>query len=120
MFFEYLKENPVLTAVLCAALAIIVIVIIALCVKSSKARKTRAETENNAARSIAGTAKANEVQSSETDKSEALAKNRSGHESAEPSESKTDEEDTAARESVPDESDKAEEFNTSEVTADEP
>lgn len=26
MFFEYLKENPVLTAVLCAALAIIVIV----------------------------------------------------------------------------------------------
>lgn len=39
MFFEYLKENPVLTAVLCAALAIIVIVIIALCVKSSKARK---------------------------------------------------------------------------------
>lgn len=120
MFFEYLKENPVLTAVLCAALAIIVIVIIALCVKSSKARKTRAETENNAARSIAGTAKANEVQSSETDKSEALAKNRSGHESAEPSESKTDEEDTAARESVPDETDKAEEFNTSEVTADEP
>lgn len=120
MFFEYLKENPVLTAVLCAALAIIVIVIIALCVKSSKARKTRAETENNAARSIAGTAKANEVQSSETDKSEALAKNRSGHESAEPSESKTDEEDTAAREFVPDETDKAEEFNTSEVTADEP
>lgn len=60
------------------------------------------------------------MQSSETDKSEALAKNRSGHESAEPSESKTDEEDTAARESVPDETDKAEEFNTSEVTADEP
>ena len=120
MFFEYLKENPVLTAVLCAALAIIVIVIIALCVKSSKARKTRAETENNAARSIAGTAKANEVQSSETDKSEALAKNRSGHESAEPSESKTDEEDTAARESVPDETAEMKEFGASEVTTDEP
>lgn len=120
MFFEYLKENPVLTAVLCAALAIIVIVIIALCVKSSKARKTRAETENNAARSTAGTAEANEVQSSETDKSEALAKNRSGHESAEPSESKTDEEDTAARESVHDETAEMKEFGASEVTTDEP
>lgn len=42
MFLEYLKENPILTAVLAASLAVIFIVIVAMVVKNAKAKKKNA------------------------------------------------------------------------------
>ncbi|MFQ7079601.1 MAG: hypothetical protein ACLRSW_17675 [Christensenellaceae bacterium] len=43
MFLEYLKENPILTAVLAASLAVIFIVIVAMVVKNAKAKKNASD-----------------------------------------------------------------------------
>lgn len=49
MFLEYLKENPILTAVLAASLAVIFIVIVAMVVKNAKAKKKNASDAASAA-----------------------------------------------------------------------
>lgn len=115
MFFEYLKENPVLTAVLCAALAIIVIAVIALCVKSSKARKSREETEKTINENPADAAKPIISDSSAKDNTDVLADSRSDS-----ADDKSDVGDVATRETVPGETDGTEPKNPAPTEQDHP